>query len=143
MDQRARAPIQLAAIAFGVVFLITGVAGFIPGLTSDTDRLGTFGDVAAKLLGLFGVNWLENVAHLGFGVAGVAMARTAKLAWQYFIFGGLIYLILTIYGLVIDVHGDANVLGVNEAANWLHAAIFVAMTTIGVVLGRDARARRP
>ncbi len=95
--------------------------------------------MAAKVLGLFGVNWLENVAHLGFGVAGIALARTAKSAWLYFIVGGLIYLVLAVYGFAIDVHGDANILGVNEAGNWLHAVIFVTMMGIGVVLGRQAR----
>jgi hypothetical protein len=37
------------------------------------------------------------------------------------------------------VHRDANILGVNETGNWLHAVIFVTMIGIGIVLGRQAR----
>lgn len=36
-------PIQVASLVFGVVFLVVGIAGFIPGLTTDYDRLGTSG----------------------------------------------------------------------------------------------------
>ena len=136
-----RTPIQMAAIAFGIIFLVVGVAGFLPGVTTDYDRLGVFGGVAAKVLGLFGVNWLENIAHLGFGVAGLALARSAKTAWQYFVVGGLVYAVLSVYGFAIDIHGTANILGVNEAGNWLHAVLALGMTGIGVALGRDVRAR--
>jgi uncharacterized protein DUF4383 len=140
MKQQERSPIQLAAMIFGVVFLVIGVAGFIPGLTTEYDRLDTFGDEGAKVLGLFGVNWLENLVHLAFGVAGFALAATAKRAWQFFIVGGVIYLVLWLYGLAIDIHGDANIIGVNEAGNWLHFAIFVAMIGVGLTLGRQVRA---
>jgi hypothetical protein len=85
------------------------------------------------------VNWRENIAHLGFGLAGIALARTATSAWLYFIVGGLIYLVLTIYGFAIDVRSSANILGVNEAGNWLQAVIFVPMIGVGGVLGRQAR----
>ncbi|WP_191259913.1 DUF4383 domain-containing protein, partial [Amycolatopsis oliviviridis] len=33
----ARTPAQLTAAAVGVVFLLVGIAGFIPGLTTDYD----------------------------------------------------------------------------------------------------------
>jgi hypothetical protein len=135
--------IRTAAIAFGITFLLVGVMGFIPGITQDTNRLGEFGEVAAKLLGVFGVNWLENAAHLLFGVAGLVAARRAEHARTYFLVSGVLYLGLWIYGMLIDLQSSANFLGVNEAGNWLHAALGVVMLAVGLVWGgrRAAGAR--
>ena len=35
----ARRPVQLAAMVVGVVFLLIGIAGFIPGITTNYDQL--------------------------------------------------------------------------------------------------------
>lgn len=135
-----RSRVQVASIVFGVVFLVVGLAGFIPGLTTDYDRLGTFGGVAAKLLGIFGVNWLENVTHLLYGAAGLAAASTAARSRQYFLFGGVLYAIVGIYGVATGVHSDANILGVNEAGNVLHFVLAVVMIGVALVLGREEAA---
>ncbi len=134
--------LQMAARIFGVVFLVIGIAGFIPGLTTDTDRLGTFGDVAAKVFGIFGVNWLENAAHLLFGVAGLAMSRTAANARAYFLGSGVIYVVLWVYGLVINERSEANFFGLNNAGHWLHLVIGVVMLAIGMMWGAGRPARR-
>ena len=134
-ENATQSPIQAAAVLFGIVFLVVTVAGFVPGLATDYDRLDEFGGVGAKALGIFGVNWLENLVHLAYGVGGLVLASTAARARSYFIVGGILYGVIWIYGMVIDVHGDANVLGVNEAGNWLHAALFLAMVAIGFALG--------
>jgi hypothetical protein len=132
-----RTTIQTAALLFGVVFAIVGVAGFIPGVTTEYDRLSNFGGVGALLLGLFGINWLESVVHLLYGAAGFGAARTPAAARSYFLIGGAIYIVLWIYGLVIDLTSSANFIGINQAANWLHFALGVVMLGIGLVLGRD------
>lgn len=134
-----RTDLQRAAQLFGIIFLIVGVAGFIPGITTDYDELTAFDHEGAKVLGLFGVNILENIAHLLYGVAGLALSRTWDGSRLYFIGGGLIYLVLWLYGLVIDKDSSANFLGVNAAADWLHFVLGVAMVAIGVVLGRRDR----
>ncbi|GAB3886930.1 hypothetical protein GCM10029964_052030 [Kibdelosporangium lantanae] len=60
-----------------VVFLLVGVAGFIPGLTTGYDQIGFAGhDSMAMLLGVFMVSILHNIVHLLFGVVGLASART-------------------------------------------------------------------
>lgn len=135
-----RTDLQRAAQLFGIIFVIVGVAGFIPGITTDYDELTAFDHEGAKVLGLFGVNILENIAHLLYGVAGLALSRTWDGSRLYFIGGGLIYLVLWLYGLVIDKDSSANFLGVNAASDWLHFVIGVAMVGIGVVLGRRDRA---
>jgi len=132
-----RTPIQTAAMVFGIVFLLVTILGFIPGITSDYDRLTEFGDVGAKMLGIFGVNWLENVVHLLYGLLGLALARTRNGSWAYFIGGGLVYIMVWLYGLLIDLGSSANIIGVNSAANWLHFVLGLTMLLIGFILGRD------
>ncbi|MBW0088649.1 DUF4383 domain-containing protein [Pseudonocardia sp. KRD-184] len=133
----ARTPVQLAALIVGVVFLLVGVLGFIPGVTTNYGSLGFAGHMSeALLLGLFQVSVLHNIVHLLFGVAGVALARTPGSARTYLIGGGVVYAVLWIYGLVIDHDGPANFVPVNDADNWLHLVLAVGMIGLGVALGR-------
>ena len=47
---------QNLALGFGVVFLVVGILGFIPGITTNYDDLEFAGtDSAAELLGIFQV----------------------------------------------------------------------------------------
>jgi Domain of unknown function (DUF4383) len=73
--------VQKAAAIVGVVFLLVGVLGFIPGITTNFGDLSFAGhNSAARLLGLFQVSILHNIVHLLFGIAGLVMARTAAQA---------------------------------------------------------------
>ena len=133
---RERTDVQRAAFVFGIVLLAVGILGFIPGITSDYDRLTTFDDVGAKLLGIFGTNILENIVHLLYGVAGLAAAASWAASKNYFIWGGVIYLVVWLYGLLIVLDSSANFLGVNTAANWLHFLLGVVMIAAGYLLSR-------
>src|SRR3712207_2602925 len=95
-----RTDIQRASMLFGIVFLVVAVLGFIPGVTSDYDDITRFDGEGGKLLGIFGVNILENIAHGLFGVAGLAAASSWAASKNYFIWGGVIYLALWLYGLL-------------------------------------------
>jgi hypothetical protein len=145
LDSRTRetTDVQKAAMLVGATFLLVGILGFIPGITTDFDDMNFAGhDSEAKLLGIFEVSVLHNIVHLLFGVAGLAMARTMKSARTYLVGGGAIYLVLWLYGLVIDKDSDANFVPVNSADDWLHFALGVGMITLGLVLSRDVGRRR-
>ena len=92
------------------------------------------------LLGVFAVSVLHNIVHLAFGVAGLLASRTVTAARLFLIVAGAIYLVLTLYGLVIDHASTANFVPVNTADNWLHLVLGVAMVALGVLLGRPAAA---
>ncbi|MFJ9598030.1 DUF4383 domain-containing protein [Streptomyces virginiae] len=79
---------------------------------------------------------LHNIVHLLFGIAGIAMARAASTARTYLIGGGIIYLVLWIYGLLIDHGSAANFVPVNTADNWLHFVLGIGMIALGALLGR-------
>lgn len=91
-----RTPVQNAALVAGAVFLLVGVLGFVPGVTTHYDQL-TFGGhhSDAALLGIFNVSILHNLVHLAFGVAGIALSRTFNSARAYLIAGGAVYLALS------------------------------------------------
>jgi hypothetical protein len=131
-----RTDIQKAAMLFGIVFLVVGIAGFIPGITTNYDELTAFDHEGAKIFGIFGTNILENIAHLAFGVAGLALASSWAGSKNYFIWGGLIYLVLWIYGLLIDESSAANFMGLNNPAHWLHFVLGVTMVAVGFLLSR-------
>jgi len=131
-------PVQLAALVVGVVFLLVGILGFVPGITSDYDMLEFAGhESGAKLLGLFQVSILHNIVHFLYGVAGVALSRTFNNARLYLIGGGVIYLVLWLYGLVVDMDSSANFVPLNDADNWLHLGLGLGMIGIGVALSRQ------
>src|SRR5262245_29461643 len=98
---RDRSPIQSVAMLVGLVFLLVGILGFIPGITSNYDDLKFAGhDSNAQLLGIFDVSILHNIVHLLFGVAGLVLAKTFEGARSFLIGGGVIYLALFLYGAI-------------------------------------------
>ena len=128
-------------MAVGAVFLLVGVLGFIPGITTHYgDMSFASHDSGAKLIGIFQVSVLHNIVHLLFGAAGIAMAKQARTAYLYLVGGGVIYLVLWLYGLVIDKDSSANFVPVNSADNWLHFLLGVGMIAAGVLLSRRSAA---
>lgn len=135
-----RTAAQLAAMVIAAVFLLVGVLGFIPGITTDYDGLGFAGpDSTAMLLGVFMVSILHNIVHLLFGIVGLAAARTPGGARGFLIGGGVVYLVLWVYGLVVDHGSDANFVPLNNADNWLHLGLGVGMIALGLLTARGAR----
>lgn len=132
-----KSDLQRGAAAVGAVFFLVGILGFIPGITTDYSSMEFAGHESdAKLLGIFEVSILHNIVHLLFGVAGLALARKWDSARAYLIGGGAVYLVLWIYGLVIDHQSAANFVPVNDADNWLHFVLGLAMIALGVLLSK-------
>lgn len=130
---------QLAAGAVGAAFLLVGVLGFVPGITTNYGDMSFAGHGSgAMLLGLFAVSVLHNAVHLLFGVAGLVLARTTAGARAFLLGGGAIYLVLWAYGVVVDLDSGANFVPVDSADNWLHLALGAAMVVLGIVTGRTA-----
>ncbi|TKK89501.1 DUF4383 domain-containing protein [Herbidospora galbida] len=138
-----RTRLQQASLAVGIVFLIVGVLGFIPGITTQYSSMEAAGhESGALLLGIFQVSVLHNIVHLIFGVAGIAMARAWDTARYFLIGGGVIYLILWVYGLLVGHESTANFVPLNTADNWLHFFLGVVMIALGVLLSRHPNRAR-
>ncbi|ELS51533.1 hypothetical protein STVIR_7551 [Streptomyces viridochromogenes Tue57] len=126
---------QQAALLVGAVFLLVGILGFIPGITTDYDTMEFAShDSGAELLGIFQVSILHNLVHLIFGIAGLAMSRTASGARTFLLAGGAVYLVLWLYGLIVGHDSDANFLPMNTADDWLHFVLGVGMIALGALL---------
>lgn len=135
---RLKTRLQTASQAVGAVFLLVGILGFIPGITSNYDSLGFAGHGSvALLLGIFQVSVLHNIVHLLFGVAGLLMARTHSQARTFLLYGGVIYLVLWVYGLLVGHDTPANFVPVNNADNWLHLILGAGMIALAVLLSRN------
>jgi hypothetical protein len=137
-SQTAAGPlVNRIALTVGVVFLLVGIAGFVPGITTHYETLSFAGHHSeAKLLGVFQVSILHNIVHLLFGIAGIAMGRRADAARLYLIGGGAVYLLLWIYGLVVGDTTSANFVPINTADDWLHFALGIGMIGLGVATTR-------
>jgi len=132
-----RTAVQKAALGVGVVFLLVGILGFIPGVTTNYGSMSFASHMSeAKLLGLFQVSILHNIVHLLFGVAGLVLARTVGGARKYLVVGGVIYLVLFLYGLVVGQDSMANFVPVNTADDILHLLLGIGMIGLGVALSR-------
>jgi hypothetical protein len=138
----ARALVQTAALAVAAVFVLVGILGFIPGITTNYDTMSFAGHHSeAMLLGIFQVSILHNIVHLLFGAAGFALARTISGARTYLIAGGAIYLVLWLYGLVVGQESAANFVPLNAADDWLHLFLGLGMIALGFLTTRNTTRR--
>ena len=134
-DRIDRTPVQSVARVVGVVFLLVGLLGFVPGITTNLyDGLEFAGEQGnAELLGIFKVSVLHNIVHGLFGLAGLALASTWTGARMYLLGGGAVYVALWLLGIL----GGADWIPSNAADNWLHLALGAALIAAGVLTTRE------
>lgn len=116
---------------FGIVLLLVGILGFIPGITTE-DGL---------LLGIFQTDGLHNIVHLVTGAIGIWAAKNgAKAAKMYFQIFGVVYALITILGFFSS---DGTILGLitnNTADTILHLVIAVVALYFGFASKEDTMA---
>ena len=112
------------ALVVGIVFLVAGVVGFVPGITVDHEYL----------LGIFAVDTVHNLIHLVIGALGIAACywdRT-RLYCQGL---GLVCLLIGILGFIpAFLFGEGMLLGlfhVNLADNVLYLVVGAVAAYLG------------
>jgi hypothetical protein len=140
-----RSPVQSVAMLVGVVFILVAILGFIPGITTNFDDITFAGkDSGAELLGIFQVSILHNLVHGLVGIVGLFLARTFQGARTFLIGGGVIYLALFLYGIIIGDGSGANFIPANSPEDdILHLGLGIGMIGLGYVLGKQTMAERP
>jgi hypothetical protein len=130
---RDREPVQIAAASAGVAFVLAGIAGFVPGLTTHVGSIGFAGHASqVRLLGVFQVSVLHNLLHLAFG-CGILFARTPAGARTFLLGGGFVYLTLWLVGVI----GRLDGLPANPADNWLHLVLGLALLGLLALTSRE------
>ncbi len=132
-EERARL-VRILTMVVGATFLLVGILGFVPGVTTNVGDIDLAGhESPSQLFDVFQVSVLHNVVHLLFGIVGLAAARTLRTSRLYLLVGGAIYLALFLYGLVIDHDETANFVPLNDADNWLHLGLGLGMVALGLI----------
>ena len=139
--------LRTTARVFGIVFLLIGILGFVPGVTRMHDTLHGAGDAYpplrvggpghGDLLGLFHVNVLHNLVHVAFGVWGLVAAGSFCGSRSYFRGVGIAYALLTVMGLLpAPFNNTFGLVPIHGHDVWLHAVLGLA----GLYLGFAAKA---
>jgi hypothetical protein len=131
------------AMIFGIVFLVVGAGGFIPGInqpgTPDPGLTMTHG--YGHELGLFPVNTLHNIVHLLFGVWGLLASRSYGGSRGYFRSVAIIYALFTVMGLVPALNTTFGLVPLYGNDVWLHALLAAVAAYFGW-MNRDTAADR-
>ena len=116
--------LKTASIIFGIGFLLGGVLGFVPGVTTNQ-----------MFLGILHVNAAHNALHLLSGAAALVAGLMSTVAARiYFRVFGVVYGLFAILGIYV---GDGLLLGLianNMAGVGLHAVIALSSLALGFVV---------
>lgn len=116
--------IQTFARIFGIVFLVVGIGGFIPGLTQPHDHPGLTVEAASGMaFGLFPVNVLHNIVHILFGAWGLFAAGSFGGARTYARSVAIAYALLTVLGLIPATNTTFGLVPIYGHDIWLHALL--------------------
>jgi hypothetical protein len=111
------------ALIAGIVYVVVGVAGFVPGLLSGHDLPPLAVDTLyGRLLGLFPVNLVHTLVHLLIGLWGVLAWKSYSRARSYAQSLSVIYALLTVLGLIPMADTMFGLVPLFGHDVWLHAA---------------------
>jgi Domain of unknown function (DUF4383) len=114
--------LKIAAIIFGIVFLLVGVLGFVPGITTTSQML----------LGIFHVNAVHNIVHLLSGAVALITGLTSTAAARtYFRVFGIVYALVAILGFFTGYGLLLGLISNNMADTWLHVLIAIVALALG------------
>jgi hypothetical protein len=124
--------IETFARIFGIVFLIVGIGGFIPGLTPPHDHPGLTVEAGSGMeLGLFPVNVLHNLVHIAFGIWGIAAASSVGASRTYARVVAIAYALLTVMGLIPASNTTFGLVPIYGHDIWLHALLAAVAAYFG------------
>jgi hypothetical protein len=118
--------IRYFALVYGIVFVLVGLAGFIPAFVTPygPGHPDLALDAGAGLLfGLFPVNVLHNLVHLGFGVWGIAVWRSAIRSRMYARSVAVVYAVFAVMGFIPLLNTTFGLVPLHGHDIWLHLVL--------------------
>jgi hypothetical protein len=125
---------QRFALVVGIIYLVIGIAGFIPGLVQGQDYPDLAVDAGSgALLGLFPVNVVHHLVHLLVGVLGIAAYRTFDTARLYARGLAIVFGVLAVMGLIsaANLHTMFGLTPLFSHDVWLHAGTAIIAAYFG------------
>jgi Domain of unknown function (DUF4383) len=124
------AMMKALGLLWGILFLLGGILGFVPGITEDD-----------MFLGIFMVNTAHSIVHIATGaiflITSMSGARAARLWFQIF---GSVYAAAAMMGFRV---GDGMIFGFisnNRYDSWGHAVLALVLLLIGFAIPKQAAA---
>ncbi len=128
--------IRTFTFGIGVAFSAFGILGFIPGITHApliTDPSMTLNVSYGRLFGLFPVNILHNLIHLGFGIWAVVAARDTYFSRDFCKVSSVLYMIIAVIGIVPGLNTVFGLIPLFGHDVWLHIGIAAVTGYYGYV----------
>jgi uncharacterized protein DUF4383 len=121
------------ALVYGIVFLLVGIAGFIPAFVvpDSTGQPLAINAGSGMLFGLFHVNVLHDLVHIAFGLWGLAVCRNAVSSARYARSVAVIYAAFVIMGLVPGLDTVFGLVPLHGYDVWLHAVLAAVAAFFG------------
>jgi hypothetical protein len=132
------------ALAAGIVYVLVGLFGFVPGATQSPPAGSPSLAVDTGygyLLGVFPVNVLHNIVHLAVGILGVVAYRDFDWARTFGRGLAIFYGILTIMGLIPGLDTTFGLIPIFGHDVWLHALTAAVAAYFGFMAPTAARQR--
>jgi len=119
-------PARLYCTLVGATLVIAGIIGFFWSSSFDTGSAAVARE-SDEVLGLLAVNgWHNVIGHLAIGLLLLAAAGRHDTARSAALGVGLLYVVLTVWGIAVTDNGFGDILGlipVNTEDNILHGIL--------------------
>lgn len=126
MSKIRKSPAQLFALVFGVVYALTGIAGFV------TFGLGQSILLPKETFIIFGVNPLHNGLHLAVGIVWILVSGSFAWSKRTNITFGIVFFGLVAAG-VLNLLGFLGISGPSDPDNVLHFATAILALYFGTI----------
>ena len=129
---------RLIVLVFGVVYVLVGILGFIPGITTEGGDFPNQASATGAILGIFPINLLHNVVHLVIGLALLYGSTSTANAINIARGVGIVLLLVGLLGFISPDTFGLMPIGGNDI--WLHLATAAVLLIVGFALPADREA---
>lgn len=115
--------VRYFTLLMGTAFTLAGIGGFLPGISrpASPDMPSLAIDTSyGLLLGLFPVNLVHNLIHLGIGIWGLAAYRSAQASLIFTRSLAVVLAVFTVMGLLPALSTTFGLLPLFGHDIWLH-----------------------
>ena len=127
------------ALVIGIVYVLAGLAGFVPALGDERTSPDLIVDAAYRdVLGLFPANVLHHLVHLAIGILGILAYRTYAASRNYSRALAVVYAVLAVMGLIDagNINTTFKLIPLLSHDVWLHAVTAAVAAYFGFVAPR-------